>query len=71
MQIGVEGLYGGDAVALCKATQCPILLMPAGNDAADYDKGGNLFEALPEGTVRVPLDMICGAWQIFLQHPPA
>lgn len=48
--IGVEGLYGGDAVALCKATQCPILLMPAGNDAADYDKGGNLFEALPEGT---------------------
>mmetsp|Transcript_25470 Transcript_25470/g.37570 ORF Transcript_25470/g.37570 Transcript_25470/m.37570 type:complete len:263 (-) Transcript_25470:118-906(-) len=38
------GLMGGDNVALASQVHFPILLLPAGNDGAEYRDGGELLE---------------------------
>jgi dienelactone hydrolase len=39
------GLFGGDAVALARSVQCPVHLLPAGNDPELYTAPGGAIAA--------------------------
>lgn len=57
------GAHGNDDRELCAAVNCPVHLLPAGNDSADdYDAGGRLFSALPEGSTTTRYDAMSHGW---------
>jgi len=60
-----EMIFKGSNVEVARRVQCPLLLMPAGNDPPIYLPGGNFFETLKAAhpaTKAVPFPAMAHGW---------